>query len=523
MEYKLCILAAGIGSRMQPLTFNSNKALLPVGGNAAISRIIEKHSKEIEIVIAIGYEKDKLIQYLECAHPDRKIKFVEVDKITGPGTGPGYSLLCCQKYLQSPFILTTVDTIFDEVCPKPDKNWMGVAEVNDSKSYCTIVLSEERGEIIDLVDKIECNNKEAFIGLAGIRDYKDFFISLLSDNSEREGEIQVSNGFRGLFELGLNPERFTWYDIGSLDGYKLANSSFSREDQIFDFSKTDECIYFCGGSVIKHFANKEIVSNRLIRSKLLSGLCPKIEIKNDYFYSYQMIPGKVVYDQFDSDVTLNLLNWLDSKLWARKNLKEEELDNFQAACRSFYYQKTLTRLDKYCRKFEINDLSSTINNENIPSTKHLINLIDFDWLCNGIPSNFHGDLQFDNILINEKNKFVLLDWRQDFSGITEYGDMYYDLAKLNGGMYVSYKNIKKGLFDIKKDSSQYLVSFEKDDFLVKSKKIFNQYIEINSLDIKKIEILTGLIFLNMSPMHHPPFSHYIYNMGRYQLNKWLNH
>jgi len=522
MKYKVCILAAGIGSRMQPLSFNSNKALLPVGHNAAISLIIEKHPKNIEIVIAIGYEKVKLVQYLECAHPDRKIKFVEVDKITGAGSGPGYSLLCCQKYLQMPFVLTTVDTLIDEGCPRPDRNWMGIGGIEDSRNYCTVVISEERGQIVSLDDKVKCNNKEAFIGLAGIKDYKDFFISLASDNSEIEGEIQVSNGFRGLFELGLKPERFTWYDIGSINGYRSANAFFSKEDQVFDFSKTDECLYFCGNSVIKYFADKEIVSNRLIRSEMLSGLCPNIEIKNDYFYSYRMIPGKVIYDQCDPDITINLLNWLQNKLWLRKNLAEGEENYFQSACRNFYYDKTLSRLDKYYRKFEIQDLSTNINNENIPSTRDLIDLIDFDWLCNGIPANFHGDLQFDNILINEENKFFLLDWRQEFSGMTEYGDMYYDLAKLNGGMYVSYKNIKKGLFNYKKENYQYLISFEKDDFLVKSKNIFNNYVKNHSLDIRKIEILTGIIFLNMSPMHHSPFSHYIYNMGRYQLNKWLS-
>ena len=43
----------------------------------------------------------------------------------------------------------------------------------------------------------------------------------------------------------------------------------------------------------------------------------------------------------------------------------------------------------------------------------------------------------------QKNKFKLIDWRQDFSGNLNYGDIYYDLAKLNGGIYVSYQNVKK--------------------------------------------------------------------------------
>ena len=69
-----------------------------------------------------------------------------------------------------------------------------------------------------------------------------------------------------------------------------------------------------------------------------------------------------------------------------------------------------------------------------------------------MPSNFHGDLQFDNILLKEDGDFLILDWRQDFSGIIDFGDQYFDLAKLNGGMKVSYKLIKQNKFSFHKDS-----------------------------------------------------------------------
>ena len=42
--------------------------------------------------------------------------------------------------------------------------------------------------------------------------------------------------------------------------------------------------------------------------------------------------------------------------------------------------------------------------------------------------NFHGDLHFENITYNKKDKYTLLDWRDNFSGILNYGDIYYDLA-----------------------------------------------------------------------------------------------
>ena len=129
MEYKLCILAAGI-ERNLPLTKNINKGLLPINNKAAISHIIEKHSVKTEIIIAVNYEKEKLKEYLKCCYPKRKIIFVEVPKIKGSNTGPGFSLICCREFLNKPFILSTIDTLFYEECPMPDKNWMGISKVN---------------------------------------------------------------------------------------------------------------------------------------------------------------------------------------------------------------------------------------------------------------------------------------------------------------------------------------------------------------------------------------------------------
>ena len=148
--------------------------------------------------------------------------------------------------------------------------------------------------------------------------------------------------------------------------------------------------------------------------------------------------------------------------------------------------------------------------------------IDWEWMSDGIPSQFHGDLQFENILISKNDNFTLIDWRQDFSGNLDHGDMYYDLAKLNGGINVSYKNIKQNLFSYKKVNNDITISTVSDPFLEESKKIFDDYLNQKKLDIKKIEILTGLIFLNMAAMHHEPFDHFIYNLGRVKINKWIN-
>lgn len=521
MDYKLCILAAGSGKRMLPLTKKINKALLPVNYKAAITHVIEKHKSNVEIIVAINYEKEKIKQYLDCAHQDRKITYVEIPKIDGEGCGPGYSLSFCKKFINMPFIFSTIDTLYPEYCPIPENNWMGVSKVDEPSSYCTVKLNSNKDFIDGFIDKSKSGSNLAFIGIAGIKDYKNFFKSLLENQTQVAGEIQVSNGFKGLIKKGIKPIKFSWFDIGNLDGYYAANKYFASNNNAFNFSKKDEYIYFIKDTVIKYFSNQDMVRNRVKRAELLNKLTPVISNRSNYFYSYKKIKGDVLYNIKDINIIQNLLEWLKEELWIPKKLKSYDRQKFFKVCKDFYYIKTINRLKAYYSRFRCDDQISIINNQKIPRVKELLDQIDFDWLSKGLPTNFHGDLQFDNILLTCENKFKLLDWRQDFSGLIEFGDMYYDLAKLNGGLYISYKKIKQNKFEINISKGEITLFNEEDNFLKESKEIFNQFVKDNNLDILKIEILTGIIFLNMSPMHHSPFSHYVYFSGKKQLNKWI--
>ena len=520
MRYKVCILAAGIGSRMKPFTQHINKSLLPVDSKAAISHIIEKFDTNIEFVIAVGHLKETVIEYLECAHGDRKFTIVEVDRYTGEGSGPGYSLIQCRNYLDSPFIFFASDTLVLEDIPPPEDNWLGVSPVVDTKEYCTAEISNNM--IARLDDKVISDNKNAFVGVAGVKDHQIFFDSLEKDTGLKNEELQVSNGFNSLIGHDLKAYYFTWYDTGNMKGYVNANKEISESGYDFDFSKSDEFLYFVGNKVIKYFRDKLIVQNRYKRSEILRGLCPDIKYVKDSFYAYEKQDGKVLYDVINDQIMHDFIYWLDTSLWEKKEISDSELKDYKLACFNFYYNKTLSRLNKYHEKHQIKDQVTYINEEKVPSIEKMLGCIDWDYMSSGIVSNFHGDLQFDNVLLKDDGGFLLLDWRQDFSGIVNYGDQYYDLAKLNGGMHVSYKLIKQGKFSFKKDS-QGMVTIVNDTpkELIRARKIFVNFLNNKGLDVSKVNILTSLIYLNMSPMHHEPFDHLIYNLGKLSLYEAL--
>ena len=74
--------------------------------------------------------------------------------------------------------------------------------------------------------KMKLNNKYAFIGLAGVKDYGHFWSSLENNKDMIKGEVQVSNGFKSLIEKELFPEKFSWFDTGTMESYKHALENY---------------------------------------------------------------------------------------------------------------------------------------------------------------------------------------------------------------------------------------------------------------------------------------------------------
>lgn len=75
----LFILAAGLGTRLKPLTDTMPKALVPVGGTPLLQLLIEKIRRECsnpEIVINIHHFADQIVNFVEAHHSfDLPIRF----------------------------------------------------------------------------------------------------------------------------------------------------------------------------------------------------------------------------------------------------------------------------------------------------------------------------------------------------------------------------------------------------------------------------------------------------------------
>lgn len=513
----VCILTAGKGSRVGEISKYINKSLLPIDKKAAISWIIEKFPPKTEFIIATGFLGHQVEQYLKIFHSDKDIKIVKVDNYDGIGSGPGHSLLCCKEYLNKPFYFVACDTLWEnEIDMNLQDNWFAVSKVDSNKtsSYCNFLIKD--GFVVGLKDKVyvQDENYKAFVGLSFIKDFEIFWNFLKKGDTTGE-EKQVSRGIMGLIRSSkVKAIDLVWNDIGDLNGYSRMVKKFEN----FDFSKTNETIYIHNKKVVKFFADKEIVDKRVKRASLNPAIFPSIIDKSDNFYSYNFQEGKTLYEINSKKIFNKLLEWLSFNLWKKVDVEKEVFKN---ACFDFYKEKTFFRLNEYFKKY--NDIEpKIINEEAIPSSLNLLSKVNWEYLCTGIPVFFHGDLQFDNILyINKKDDFCLIDWRQDFSGHIEFGDIYYDLAKLYGGIILNYDFVKKNLIYF--DEQDERVSF---DFAQRYSKNYlieclEAFINSKNYDLKKIKLLTGLIYLNMSPLHHQPFDKLLNSLGRTIISKNL--
>ncbi len=526
--YKVCILAAGKNNRVKYSELVNN-ALLPVGHKSAISRIIEKFPKDVEIVIPLGYKAQQVKDYLAITHPDRLITFVEVENWDGPGSGPGLSLLSCKPHLNCPFIFTSCDTLVAEDIPKPTRNWIGVAPVKNSQNFCISEVVNDR--VIKFFDKFEteillqvCLDYKtildnAFIGMAGVKNYKEFWEGLEESKSELiKNELQVSNGLNTLIEHKLEAIPFTWYNTGDQNSYEITCINFSKNKVL---PKLNEFIYFENNKVIKYFANPKSAKDRVDRANLLKGIVPEITLSKPHFYAYEMIEGKMLSETFDQENFKNLLKKQKETLWKEKELTDEQKIKFKEACKNFIEGKTKSRIKDFYLRTGIQDEEETINGVRVPTMASLLERIDWDRFCEGVPVLFHGDFQPENIIMKNNGDSVLIDWRHDFGGILEFGDIYYDFAKLEHALIINGEIIRRNEFFVKKKGNQINFNYLAKGNLLRFRKIFHNFIKANNYDLYKVKVLGALHFPNIAPLHHTPYNIFLYYLGKLMLFELL--
>lgn len=82
-------------------------------------------------------------------------------------------------------------------------------------------------------------------------------------------------------------------------------------------------------------------------------------------------------------------------------------------------------------------------------------------------------------------------------------------------MIVNHDIIRKNLFSVdatrnESVSCEIVVPYT----LVKCQKLFFEFLANEGYDVKKVKILTNLIFLNIAALHHHPYDEFLYYFGK---------
>ena len=514
---KVLITTSGIGSRLGDYTKYTNKSLMRIGVKPAISHIIENYPLDTKFIITLGYFGDHVRQYLEIAYPQRQFEFIDVVKYMGPGSSLLYSLLQAEKSLQEPFIYHASDTLVYDEIPYPKTNWIGGFQGLATSSYASFdVLGNYTTSIYS---KGNLKPDYLYIGLSGIFDYQEYWkiankILIDKNFSSELGDVEILQELIRTKKINFYNAK-QWYDIGNVDGLNEARIKVS-DDSMHVLEKLDENVFKIDKTIIKFFHDATICVNRVKRMSYIGDSLPKLLAHNQNFYKYEYVDG-ILFSKIRNKKYINhLLDWALHNLWTPCLVESKR--NIYDICYDFYYKKTIERLSKFTINLGIVDKTDSINNTEIPSAIELIKSIDLNTLCVSKSTHYHGDFILDNILITNNNEFCLIDWRQDFGGELQAGDMYYDLAKFSHSLVVNHELVDKHLYEAVQNLDGTLnVNIHRLQSSVEFEYEYYSWIERNGYNKRKILILRSLIWINMAALHERSFAIFLYYFGRYNL------
>jgi NDP-sugar pyrophosphorylase family protein len=498
MSNTVIIPTVGTGSRMEGLTKDLNKALLPYKQKPVLAHIIENFPNDTRFIIPLGYKSEQIIDFCKVTYYDRNITFVQVNDWTSERSGTAYTLKACEEYITGPFWYVPCDTYFNEnVFDNLDPvNYYFIKKVPEKKSNLYTMFQISDSKIKDISFKeTRGEGWEAFVGLMFIYDNERFFSKLRKlDNREFIYIIEPESDTRSLD---------SWLDFGNIETYQTEVS----KSQKFDFSKNDEITYICNNRVIKWWLDPTIAEKKYSRILNNKTVFPDNCFYSNNWLSYDYFPGNTLYQHNDPAAFSALLEWLETEVWIIND------ENIVEHSFKFYKEKTLSRINSFLTKYP--DLKSIkyVDDVAVKDYDFYLNRIDWDLLTQeNLSGFFHGDLQFDNVVISN-GKFKLIDWRHEFSTSVTSGDIYYDIAKLAGGLIINYSKIKEHNFDIEIINDSVILKIPNVDHIDQYQKTLKEYIDQKQLNYKKIQLLIPIIFWNMAPLHTAPFDLFLWYLG----------
>lgn len=474
---KIIIQAGGKGTRLEGLTRNKPKCIVPINNLPIIFYAFQKF-KNAEFSIIADYKIDVLEKYLNTFASQYNFKIIKAEK---SGTISGIKEAFLNYQDDEPFMVMWCDLILPDNFDIPLKkgNYIGI-----SKDF------ECRWSFVDN-QFIKSPSKED--GVAGL---------FIFENKKVLSEIPDEGAFVGW--LKNQDIKFNRLD---LYGTKEIGTLLSYSDNTNDIPccRPFNSMEFKGDIVIKSAVNdqgKKIASDEIAWYKHVKEL-GYINIPEIYSYEplvMKRVQGKNIfeYDCLTKTQKREILKKLIDSLKDLHNLEPSQPVNI-ADVEENFYNKTFDRLSK------IKKLVPFMGDEFIKINGNYYKNVFFledelkEIIKRFYPTEFyliHGDCTFSNLMFDTFNmKAILIDPRGYFGKTKFYGDVDYDWAKLYYSLKGSYDqfNRKKFTLDIRDKDVEFAIKSngweDMEEFFFDSLPAVNK---------DKIKFLHAIIWLSLT-------------------------
>ena len=242
------ILAAGMGRRLKELTQNNTKCMVKVNGVTLIERLLSQLEKYAlsRIVIVVGYEGQKLVDYIATLGIKTPIQYVE-NPIYNK-TNNIYSLALAKDYLcEQDTLLFESDLIFEDAVidaivsdPRPS---LALVDKYESWMDGTCVTLNEQDEITSFVPGKHFDFKRIDEYYKTVNIYKfdkefsrTHYVPFLDAYSKAMGNNEYYEQVLRIITMLDDPEikakRLSgekWYEIDDIQDLDIATSMFSPD------------------------------------------------------------------------------------------------------------------------------------------------------------------------------------------------------------------------------------------------------------------------------------------------------
>ncbi len=220
------ILAAGMATRLRPLTQNMPKCLLKLNNKPILQYIIENlFDNNIEkIIIVTGFLEDKIKGFIKKNYDLNN--FVFITNKDYADTNNAYSLLLARNKIEKDFVLLDSDIIFDKkiisLITKEIKGTMlAIKRHNLAEEEIKVVMDKE-GEIKEIGKEVPV--EKAFGESIGIEYFPQEYITPLFNTLEKRiiKEKRYSEFYEASFqEMIKQGHKFYGVDIGQLEAIEI--------------------------------------------------------------------------------------------------------------------------------------------------------------------------------------------------------------------------------------------------------------------------------------------------------------